>query len=208
MGVTIYYNGKLSNVGLVYELIREITDIASIMKWSCNKWDDDWSIKPSATIVNKEKKCEIKGHLGLKGVSFTPHPDCEAVNLTFDRYGTLQDPRVLPLILDGTIKDKDSTVSVKTQFAGADTHIVIIKLLQHVKRKYIPDLYVFDEGEYWQNENRQILEERINSINHAMDVLEDALSKAPIPNSSSMTGEEIYSLIEQILKDKFGFCGE
>lgn len=206
MGVTIYYNGKLSDAGLVYELTREITDIASIMNWPCNTWDDDWSIKPSATIVNKEKKCEIKGHLGLKGVSFTPHPDCEAVNLTFDKHGILQDPRTLPLLLNGTIKDKDTTVSVKTQFAGADTHIAIIKLLQYIKKKYIPDLYVVDEGEYWQSENRQVLENRINSINQAMDVLEDALSKAPITNSSSMTSEDVCSLIEQILKDKFGFC--
>ena len=141
-------------------------------------------------------------------VSFTPHSDCESVNLTFDKHGTLQDPRVLPLILDGTIKDKDTTVSVKTQFAGVNTHIAIIKLLRYIKKKYIPDLYVFDEGEYWQSGNRQILEERINRINQAMDTLEDALSKETVKDSSSMTGEDIGSLIEQILKDKFGFCGE
>ena len=160
MGVTIYYRGQLNDVSLVYKLIREIADIASIMKWPCNTWDEDWSVAHAATIVNKEKGCEIKGHLGLKGVSFTPHPDCEAVNVTFDKHGILQDPRTLPLLLNGTIKDKDTTVSVKTQFAGVDTHIAIIKILKYIKKKYIPDLYVFDEGDYWQNENSQILEER------------------------------------------------
>ena len=51
-------------------------------------------------------------------------------------------------------------VSVKTQFAPTEIHISIIKLLKHLKNKYILDLEVLDEGCYWETEDNKLLNKK------------------------------------------------
>ena len=48
----------------------------------------------------------------------------------------------------------EAWVSVKTQFDSPDTHIWIIGLLKYLKKRYIANLEVRDEGEYWETGNR------------------------------------------------------
>jgi hypothetical protein len=169
MGVTIHYRGTLNNTGLLPQLHSELTDIARVMKWDCQEMDDDWAVEPNARLESGR----IVGHLGLKGVLIQPHNASETLAFLFDRNGVLHSPAGMALSCEG--RALGDWVSVKTQFAPPDVHARIVGLLKYLKRRYISDLEVTDEGGYWETGNWEALIQKMESINAAMDRLDDAL---------------------------------
>ena len=87
---------------------------------------------------------------------------------------------------------------IKTQFAPVENHIAIIKLLKYIQQKYISNLDVYDEGEYWQTGDEKILKRKIDFLNSVMDQLEDVLNTIEIEEGSS--AESIADKIEEVLK--------
>ena len=94
------------------------------------------------------------------------------------------------------------TTSTKTQFAGAEAHIAIIKLLKHLSKKYLKDFTLKDEGNYWETGDEKILLDQFKKYNAAMDIFCEVLKDLP-----AVTGETAQSLVdrlERLLKEKFG----
>ena len=199
MGVTIHYSGKLDHLNSIDSLREELIDICTAMKWKWNSLDDDWSKSVDATLVHEEENGSIVGHLGLKGISFSPHRDCETVNIFFDSKGLLMSPIGVILTLEGKINCTGT--SVKTQFAPLHVHMTLIKLLKYLKKRYISDIDVLDEGGYWEAENEQVLRKRIDRLNRAMDQLDEGLSKLTMKKSTStsISVREIEKIIRRLL---------
>lgn len=164
--------------------------------------DEDWSKPASAQLSVSGNRAEITGHLSLKGVQINIHPDCEPLQIYFDSKGNLQTPVGMVLLLEGRLKPGKSYTSVKTQFAPPDIHIAIINLLKFLKNRYISDLEVYDEGEYWESGDRDLLIEKIAHIKQGMDILEEALNTMDVKNLEQYTPEEMAKLLEKILKKK------
>lgn len=200
MGVSIHYRGRINDISLVPELCEEITDIARIMKMPYQRLNDDWSEPPNASFSTEEVGTVI-GTPGLKGISVSPHPDSESLALFFDREGYLRCPLGMLSIIDGSIDPDEAWVSRKTQFAGANTHIWMISILSYLKKKYIHNLEVSDEGEYWDTKDVTVLSEKIEFINKKMNWLSEKLTSAPVAGISDMTPEEIADYIEKLLNE-------
>jgi hypothetical protein len=96
---------------------------------------------------------------------------------------------------------------VKTQFAPIHTHVVIIKLLRHLKTKYIHNLEVSDEGGYWDSGDMEQLVSYRNSILRAMKMLEGGLEKSSMKSGEKISTEKeladyIARVFEEILRKK------
>ena len=182
MGIAIHYKGEIDKTETIDEFINEISDISKELGWKFNVIDD--SLKR------------------LKGVIILPHNKCESFSFLFDSRGTLRSPFMLTL---DNIDEKSSIyTSVKTQYAPLDIHIAIIKLLKYIKSKYIRNLEVIDEAEYWDTMDKNILAKkmdflasRINLVGDILDSVSDELSKAE-------TQEGMLSKLEKLFK-KMGF---
>ena len=133
MGVTIHYRGQLDDVGLLESLRDELADIAETLGWPSATLDDDWSEPPNASLGSGGV---ISGHLGLRGITITPHPKSESLDLFFDREGTIRSPMTVLMLLDGSLEPGKTGESIKTQFSDADTHIWVIGLLKYLKKKF------------------------------------------------------------------------
>ena len=201
MGVSIHYRGKINDIGLVEKLCDEISDIAKTMGCSSTILDDDWSIEPNATL---EAGGRIEGELGLKGIQITPHPESEPLALFFDRDGNLRSLMSMLMILDGTIPPEKSWISMKTQFAGADTHVWVIGFLKYLKKHYISDLEVSDESNYWDTGDRKELEEKIAFLDSKIKQLSATISSGSLGNLKGLSADEIASRIEQLLRSDKG----
>ena len=94
-------------------------------------------------------------------------------------------------------------MSVKTQFAPLHVHINIVKLLKYIGKKYIANLEVNDEGNYWQTGDREILAKKINFLSKKIDELAEALSAAEIENTNHLSEKDLPDKIERILKENF-----
>jgi hypothetical protein len=183
MGLSIHYSGYILRTEKLDSLIEEVNDICKTLGWSTHTFDDD----------------------EIKGVSFTPAKS-EPVFLTFNKEGrTLSPINILAKdIYDRHDIDKELifTTSTKTQFAGADAHIAIIKLLKFLSEKYLKDFTLSDEGNYWETDDEKILLKQFERYNSAMDAFSDALKN--LPSVPGETSEFLADRIERILNEKFG----
>jgi hypothetical protein len=203
MGITIFYKGTLTDITRINEIISEVKDICQIMKWKYQESDDDWSLPCDGALVKKGKHLKISGNLGLKGIGFQPHQHSEWVDLYFDNKGMIWTPVFKAMHTDEP--DKMGCMNgVKTQFAPVNTHVAIVKLLRHLKNKYIHDLEVIDDGGYWESDNVETLEAARNSIFGAMDKLENALGSINSDVAESMSQDEFVDYIEKIFREQFG----
>ncbi|MFQ5603926.1 MAG: hypothetical protein ACE5HS_11720 [bacterium] len=200
MGIAIHFRGHLQDTSMINSLIDELAEISEALNWKWQVLDEDWSKPASASLSVKENEAEISGHLPIKGINIKLHPDCEALSLYFDSQGRLTDPMSVILEREGKIKKEQSYCIVKTQFAPPDVHISIIKLLKYLKKRYIHDLEVIDEGEYWESENTEELIKKIALINDNLDRLEEIFFELNLENCYS---EQLTIILEKNLKKRF-----
>lgn len=204
MGISIHYRGRINDVAMVITLTDELEDFAQSLGWRTEHWKENLSKPRTARIRHEEGKINITGNIPLQGITLFPHKDCEPLSLTFDRNGYLISVSRTAMVARGKTKRQGVWVSTKTQFAPLETHISIIKLLQHLKKRYIANLEVHDEGGYWESGDVNELKRRFDSINRSLDVLEAALSTVKLDHTKANSPEEFTQMIERILKGKLG----
>jgi len=184
MGLSIHYSGQLKDPTLITELMIEVVDICKELDWK-------YHLIPGP---NNDK---------LIGIVLSP-AGCEAICLTSLPDGKLCSPF--------TPKNKEwyeeneldpeliYTTSTKTQYAGMDTHIAIIKLLKFLKEKYFSVFELIDEGDYWETMDEKILLGRFTTYEKAINTLAEALQQ--IQPVEKETAESMVDRIERVLKEK------
>lgn len=180
MGVTIHYKGKLNSTGLIDPFCVELMDISKEMGWQFNFFDFD----------------EKKDKMPLKGLIIGVHKNAEPFVFMLDKKGFLRNA----FLLDQFNDDQDSTFfnHIKTQFAPTEFHISIIKLLKYIQKKYMANLEVWDEGEYWEKEDPGILKEKIDFLTEKINLLADALNTVEFEKGAS--AESVADKIEELLR--------
>ena len=100
----------------------------------------------------------------------------------------------------GNTKNKEEAAYLymlftKTQYAGIETHKLIIHLLKYIEKKYLADFTVIDEGEYWETGNEQLLEETFERYTNLIDGFASSLENYPIE-----PGESFETYFERLMK--------
>jgi hypothetical protein len=201
MGVTIHYRGTIDDPKRVGDLQRELTDIAESIGWKSQTLDDDWAIPPRANLVHTDVRATIIGHLGLKGIDLIPDGKGEPVSFLFDATGHLCSVMSMILICEGQLAPDEAWVSVKTQFLSPDAHIWIVGLLKYLKKRYLPNLEVRDEGDYWETGDRAALEAKMRFLNEKMAWLSGELKSARFAHLTGLSADDIASRIEDFLRE-------
>lgn len=202
MGITIHYRGRLSNTNKIGRFVDELTDIAEIMKWPYSLFDDDWAKPVNPQLVLSDGRADIMGNLGLKGISFEPHPECETAWFCFDAEGNLRHPILVILLHKGKLTPEQAWVSTKTHYAPPEVHIILVKLLRYLKKQHLPDLEVRDEAEYWETGDEELLKQKREYLDEKVDLVTQALESAELDDTSGYSPAEMLDLIEHILKEK------
>ncbi|MFP4416551.1 MAG: hypothetical protein ACOC41_05245 [Chitinivibrionales bacterium] len=189
MGITIHYRGTLSDLSQLSSLTTELQDIAQSMQW---QWSTEKSSDGFASLARD---------FNISGISLMPHTHCEPLFFFSNQDGELVDPRILAL---NPGKTHHSWISIKTQFAPPQTHMWICGLLRYLKKNYLPDLEVVDEGGYWDTQKQEVLDSRLQLIARTMDVMEEELSSHESQDNHLYTPEEIVHILEKLFRDKLG----
>jgi len=204
MGVTVHYRGTIDDKTMVGNLADEMEDFAGSLGWKTQRWNEDWTKPNTARFSGGKGERRIIGHAPVQGITLYPHEHCEPFDLTFDPRGHLVDIVGLALETEGRLTPEEFWGSTKTQFAPIESHITIVKLLQYVKRRYVSNREVHDDGGYWESGDVHELQRRIDLINRSMDILESALSAADAQLGAAKSPEEQADAIERIIRKKFG----
>lgn len=174
MGLTIHYKGKLSAPQSVQALTEEVRDIAETLGWMYN-------------IISDEQ---------VAGIVTAPE-NCEPIWLTFLKDGTLVSLSYLEFNIDGK-----GWVSTKTQFAGMDAHMAVVRLIRHLSKKYFQDFTMEDEGHYWETDDVNLLRKQFATYEALIDAVTTALEDFPALPGETPAG--LAERLERLLKDSMG----
>ncbi len=182
MGLSIHYSGYIIKRAMIIPLIEEVQDICKALIWSTH-------------IIDDEK---------IKGISFAPNGS-EPVFLFFNTDGRIVSlANLVGQLIPGNSYGEDIlfTVSTKTQYAGEDAHIAIIKLLKHFSKKYLKNFTLYDEGYYWKTGDENILRKQFQNYQAALDTFCEVLKD--FKSGAGVTSKSLADRLERYLKEKFG----
>jgi hypothetical protein len=151
VGVTIHFEGQLRGAEQYAALLQEVEAFAVARSWRFRPIDE---AKMVLNRVINERDVDYVGP--VMGMECLPHPKSDRLRFEFD-------------------KDLFMQQFCKTQFAGSDAHIEIIELLRKVAPLF-DRLDVFDEGEYWELDDRSILQAHLDTVDA---LIAEALRKDP-----------------------------
>jgi hypothetical protein len=179
MGLSFHYSGRIANPDCLPELIEEVKDICQVYKWKYVVFDRQFP-------ENKVETTEYTDR--LYGICFTP-PECEMVDVCFLSNGRMSGPMLLQSWGNSIVSKEKKylyMLSVKTQYAGIETHVNIIQLFRYLNEKYLTDFTLMDEGAYWETNDKAVLQENFNRYTN----LTDAFAFA-IENQNEQMGEDL-----------------
>ncbi len=202
MGLTIHYSAQIRHLNLLPQLTDEIEDICRSLEWPSRRVDAVVDV-PSQYVPLEPDALNGNTPVHLRGISFTP-PDSESVSLVFTKTGRLTTTFKM-IIADSMYEAGPDLVYgafTKTQFAGPEVHMAIVKLLKYLEKKYFADMQVEDEGRYWETMDQEVLLQQFDTYNKALDSVAAALESynGVVPNSAAELAEQL----EELLKRKLG----
>lgn len=172
--ITIHYTGK-SDLETMQKLVAELIEISNELEWE-------------NTIIDDEK---------FFGIILSIHEKCEPLSFVIDKNGNL----INPVWLNEEKQTKLAYInSTKTNFSTIDVHISIVKLLKYIQKKYIHNLKVIDEGEYYLTEDRDLLTKNWNFMNEKFNEISTLLEK---DSDTLENSADLLSKIIEILKNRF-----
>lgn len=172
MGLTIHYKGRLKSPECIDSLIAEVGEIAAILGWE-------------QKVISDEQ---------VKGVVTAPE-NCEPIWLTFLHDGTLVSLSYLHFNIES-----NGWVATKTQYAGMEAHITVIKLLRYLSEKYFGTFELNDEGHYWETNDEAVLRENFRQYNAMLDRVAGALEN--FETRPGETKEDMAGRLEEFLKER------
>jgi hypothetical protein len=146
MATTVHYFGKIKSLEMVREIQEEFREIAQVSGWVHEMVDYSFSREGAASA----------SRMSLKGIRITLSKSVSPFQLTFDKDGYLSH-----IYYDKTEGSKPVSVpaprpllhqvhtSTSLKASDPKNHVTLVKLLDYVKKRYVPNLEVIDNTGYW-----------------------------------------------------------
>lgn len=189
MGITIHYSGRFNPAATLSNMIEEVEEIASIYQWPFRSFEREFDDDDALGLETYTDK--------IYGIGFTP-PESETVFICFLSNGRMSSPVNL-MIWANSEKEEEKqylyNVFAKTQFAGPAVHKTVVQLLKYIESKYLLDLDVHDEGNYWNTLDEQLLEKTFVEYGSLIDAFKNMLENIPKED-----GEETEDYLHRLTK--------
>lgn len=192
MGLSIHYSGSIANPEILPELISEVQDIVKIYDWPCEVYQRAFPENQfgRTTFLN-----------AIYGISFTP-PGCESVFICFLSNGKMSSPVLLQLYGKTEIETEKKylyIISVKTQFAGAGIHMMVVQLFRYLSQKYFARFNMSDEGNYWETSDEKVLKENFKKFSALLNSFCSSIEKHPFRTNESI--ENYFTRLMKIIRE-------
>lgn len=184
MGVTVHYRGSIADLDRINDFEDRVLDLVLELGGEARIWRSADAATPERVV---------------RGLMVNLAPGHETTSLLLSPEGWLI----------GLIEIEDAErgrlgeppyVSVKTQFGPIEGHVAVVELLRALKKEFMPDLYVSDEGGYWESRDVRVVAERIGFLNRAMDAFQSALEEHPLSSEAAEDQDILVSRIERIAR--------
>jgi len=196
---TLSYRGQITNPLNVSFLTSELIEIAETLGWRWEKAEDDWSIPPTAELVQGDNQKTVVGHLGLRGVTLYPETVSGPLYFLFDSKGWLRSPHLMAQIRSRE-KEATSFVTVRVGLTTRRIYAMVIHLLHYIKKRFIPQLEVLDPTGFWETNNDDALD--LLSSDGVPSTDEEKEESVSRYEPSRFVPSELVLLVEKIIQRK------
>ena len=223
MGISIHYSGRITDKRRLPQLIEEIQEIAAVHSWKSQIYEQVFPSDSEAVTSVDSVTTDSTHDGNLYGIDFTPEGSepvsvCFLSNgrmssiIQLACWGKFREEEHFTVITeewDADGKTRSSTekrmldqtkynqmlcgCSTKTQFAGPDTHELIIGVLRYISNNFLSDFELRDEGEFWETDDSALLQK--NFIRNGF-LIESF--RAGLTNTPRLPGEDLDSFIRRI----------
>jgi hypothetical protein len=160
MSTTVHYFGKVKDQDSIREIQDEFREIAQVSGWPHEIVDQNFVQEGEASPTR----------LTLKGIRIVLGKNAAPLQLTFDKDCYLSHiyhempvrenaPRGLtrgsPPAARPILHQVHTSTSLRP--GDAQAHITLVKLLDYLKKRYVPNLEVIDNTGYWYSRDESVL---------------------------------------------------
>jgi hypothetical protein len=161
MGITIAYRGRLADLARIEDFEDRLVDNALEMGAQVRIWRS-WADDHPERMV--------------RGVILDLAPGHESTSLLLSPEGWLIGLTDIEDVEEGRLKELPWCF-VKTQFGPVEGHVALVEMLTALKREFLADLEVSDEGGYWETCDLVELVRRRALTEQAIDGLAEGLRR-------------------------------
>jgi hypothetical protein len=182
MGVTIFYRGSLADLDRIVDFEDRAIDLALELGGQARVWrttDDD---NPQRVV---------------RGVLLNLFPGQETFSLLVSPEGWLVGMADIEDAERGKLAEPPYCF-VKTQFGPIEGHVALIEMLTMLKKEFLPDLEVSDEGEYWEGRDLELLTRNFRQVQAAIDGMAEGLERHGLSAEAAEDREILLKRIERI----------
>jgi hypothetical protein len=174
MGLKISYRGQLRDPNELDSFLDDVYDICI---------EIGWHFMP----IHRSNV------MPTKGVMITP-AGSEPIWLTFLTKGKIYDPAHFIYTsqpeLESVNEEHGQWVVAKTQYAGVDTHMAIIKFFRYLSLKYFESFELRDDSQYWETNDEAVCLDRFNEFNRAINILGEFLDSNSADDEDDFEDDE------------------
>jgi hypothetical protein len=143
MGVTIHFEGSLHDQARFAQVVGAAKSLAECEGWG---WE---AIEEKVVTLKRVLNEQARDYTGpTRGIVLYPHENSEPLRLEFDGDLFVQE-------------------FIKTQFAPVQIHVQIVRFLKDIA-PHFKAFTVCDEGEYWETEAVEVLENHRRTISQLL----------------------------------------
>jgi hypothetical protein len=184
MGVTIHYRGSLADLSRVEDFEDRVIDLALAVGGNPRLWRSADESDPSRMV---------------RGLLVDLAPGQETTSLLLSPEGWLISFLEIEDAERGALTEKPWCF-VKTQFGPIEGHVALVELLAGLKKEFMPDLEVMDEGGYWDHRDVNELRQKIEFLGRAIDMLAGALENDRLSPEAREDPEIVATRIERLAR--------
>lgn len=184
MGITIHYHGKITDLDRVEEFENRVVDMALEIGAAVRIWRSSPDHDASRIV---------------RGLILDVTPGQEPTSLLISPEGWLIPLHEIEAAEMGTLAEPPHCF-VKTQFGSVEGHIAVVALLSFLKQELFPNLYVSDEGGYWEDRDINRLVEKFASLRATIDMLSEGLRNSRLSAEAAEDPAIVAKRVERIAR--------
>jgi hypothetical protein len=182
MGITIAYRGRIADLMRIEDFEDRLVDCALEIGAQVQIWRT-WADDNPARMV--------------RGVILGVAPGHESTSLLLSPEGWLIGLTDIQDAEEGRLKAPPWCFT-KTQFGPVEGHVALVEMLAALKREFLPDLEVSDDGGYWETRDLAELVRLRSLTKQAIDGLADGLRRHGLSREAAEDPSILLRHIERV----------
>lgn len=182
MGITVAYRGRLADLTRVEDFEDRLLDFALEVGGLAQVWRTQAADDPGRVV---------------RGVLLNLAPGQEPVSMLVSPEGWLVGLVDVRDAERGRLTEPPWCFT-KTQFGPLEGHVAVVELLAALRREFLPDLEVSDEGGYWETRDLAELARRHSRVSEATDGLAEGLRRHGLSREAAEDPEILLRRVERV----------